>query len=60
MGMKIDHLFSEGRAELIEKLHPLGLGEPNDVAHMCSFLLSDLSKWITGSIISVDGGFSAQ
>jgi NAD(P)-dependent dehydrogenase (short-subunit alcohol dehydrogenase family) len=60
MGKKIDHLFDEDRDALIEKLHPLGLGEPGDVANTCAFLLSDLSKWITGSIISVDGGFSAQ
>lgn len=39
--------------------HPLGIGKPEDVAHGVCFLLSDYSKWITGSILPIDGGFSA-
>lgn len=35
----------------------LGLGEPIDVANVIAFLLSDASKFITGSAIPVDGGF---
>ena len=34
----------------------LGLGEPEDVANMIVFLLSDASRLITGSNIGVDGG----
>ncbi|MBT3513559.1 MAG: SDR family oxidoreductase, partial [Nitrosomonadales bacterium] len=44
----------------LKKLHPLGIGEPIDVANTIAFLLSDMAKWITGTIISVDGGFTAQ
>jgi NAD(P)-dependent dehydrogenase (short-subunit alcohol dehydrogenase family) len=44
----------------LSKLHPLGLGEPEDVANAVVYLLSDLSKWVTGTILSVDGGFTAQ
>jgi NAD(P)-dependent dehydrogenase (short-subunit alcohol dehydrogenase family) len=44
----------------LEKMHPLGLGESIDVANSIAFLLSDMAKWITGSVISVDGGFTAQ
>jgi len=40
----------------IGKTYPLGLGEPNDIANVINFLLSDKSKWMTGSIIVVDGG----
>ena len=40
------------------KRHPLGLGNPNDVAGVVSFLISNDSKWITGQSIYVDGGFS--
>lgn len=40
--------------------HPLGFGEPTDVANLCAFLLSDLSKWITGSDYIIDGGYSCQ
>ena len=39
---------------------PLGLGEPEDVANTCVFLLSDASRWITGQNIIVDGGYTAQ
>jgi NAD(P)-dependent dehydrogenase (short-subunit alcohol dehydrogenase family) len=42
------------------KMHPLGMGQPEDVSCLCSFLLSDASKWITGTNINVDGGYSAQ
>lgn len=35
----------------------LGLGEPIDVANAITFLLSNSSKFITGSAIPVDGGF---
>jgi NAD(P)-dependent dehydrogenase (short-subunit alcohol dehydrogenase family) len=44
----------------LKKLHPLGIGEPIDVSNTIAFLLSDMAKWITGTIISVDGGFTAQ
>ncbi len=54
------HFFPDNYNTELEKLHPLGLGEANDVAYACAFLLSDSSKWVTGSIMSVDGGFSAQ
>ena len=41
----------------MEKLHPLGRnGEPSDVAKMICFLCSTDTSWITGSIVSVDGG----
>ncbi len=32
------------------------LGEPEDVAHLCTFLASDLARHITGEVIKVDGG----
>jgi len=34
------------------------IGQPDDVAHMIEFLLSDKSSWITGQSIHVDGGLS--
>ena len=36
---------------------PLGrLGEPEDIARTVRFLLSDDASFITGAILSVDGG----
>ncbi len=43
-----------------EKKYPLGYGEPTDVAEATVFLLSNKSKWITGSNIVLDGGFTIQ
>lgn len=37
--------------------YPLGrYGNPEDVAHLAAFLLSDASSWITGSQYVIDGG----
>ena len=44
----------------IVNLYPLGLGKPEDVATACAFLLSDASRWITGTNLIVDGGYSAR
>lgn len=42
---------------IIEKITPLGrIGKSEDVANLCNFLTSDLSTFITGSVIPVDGG----
>jgi len=46
--------------ENIYTQHPLGLGEPADIAHLVLFLLSDMSKYINGSLIAVDGGYLAR
>jgi NAD(P)-dependent dehydrogenase (short-subunit alcohol dehydrogenase family) len=41
--------------------HPLGrLGLPEDVAEAALFLASDRSSFMTGSYLTVDGGFMAQ
>lgn len=44
----------------INIMHPLGLGSPVDVANACIYLLSDASKWVTGTSLIVDGGYSAK
>ena len=41
-------------------LHPLGPGEPEDIAHAIAFLLADTGRWITGTVLTVDGGYTAQ
>jgi NAD(P)-dependent dehydrogenase (short-subunit alcohol dehydrogenase family) len=37
--------------------YPLGrLGEPEDVAGACGYLLSDTATWVTGTVLTLDGG----
>jgi NAD(P)-dependent dehydrogenase (short-subunit alcohol dehydrogenase family) len=44
-----------------EAMHPMGrFGQPEDVANAAVFLASDESRWTTGSVITIDGGYSAQ
>lgn len=50
----------EGR-EATGKLHPVGhLGQPADIAAGILYLASDESKFMTGSELVIDGGFTAQ
>ncbi len=51
---------NEDSLNKIREMHPLGLGVPGDVANTCIFLLSDAARWITGSNILVDGGYTAR
>ncbi len=46
------------RVAAIEADHPLGFGTPRDVAGPVRFLLSEDARWITGTVIMVDGGLS--
>ncbi len=44
----------------LEEAHPLGPGQPEDVARAATFLLSPGTRWITGADLAVDGGYTAQ
>jgi NAD(P)-dependent dehydrogenase (short-subunit alcohol dehydrogenase family) len=42
-------------------MHPMGrFGQPSEVASAAVFLASDESGWTTGSVLTIDGGYSAQ
>ena len=42
-------------------MHPMNrLGQPNEVANAICWLLSDEAGFVTGHVVSVDGGFQAK
>lgn len=45
--------------EMIEGT-PLGIADPEEIAHTVAFLVSDAASFITGTTIPVDGGYTAQ
>lgn len=38
--------------------HPLGFGKPSDVANAAIYMLSDASRWVTGTTLVMDGGLT--
>jgi NAD(P)-dependent dehydrogenase (short-subunit alcohol dehydrogenase family) len=40
--------------------HPLGIGTPTDVANAAMFLLADSGRWITGTTLVIDGGYTCH
>lgn len=55
-------IFAETRTgmDAFVRRTPMGrLGQPEEIAHAIQFLLSDMSRYITGVTLPVDGGWSA-
>ncbi|MHB1610178.1 MAG: SDR family NAD(P)-dependent oxidoreductase, partial [Sulfobacillus sp.] len=48
----------EGQRKLVESIPVRRLGTPMDIAHMVRFLASPETGYVTGQVISVDGGHS--
>ena len=46
----------EGQQRLIQSIHARRLGKPEDIAFAVTMLVSDQAEWISGQILSVDGG----
>jgi 3-oxoacyl-[acyl-carrier protein] reductase len=49
---------AEGQKRLVESVHTRRLGKPEDIANAVVFLASEQAGWISGQILSVDGGRS--
>ncbi|HET6809330.1 MAG TPA: SDR family NAD(P)-dependent oxidoreductase [Nitrososphaera sp.] len=55
------YLQDEEAKKLLESTFPLRvIGEPEDISGAVAYLCSDDSKWVTGTIMMVDGGLSAK
>jgi len=47
--------------ENLDSLHPIGhVGEPDDIAHGIVYLASDEAKFLTGSELVIDGGYTCK
>jgi 3-oxoacyl-[acyl-carrier protein] reductase len=51
-----DSYGAEGQKELIERIALKRLGTPDDIANGVLFFASDHANWITGQVLSIDGG----
>jgi NAD(P)-dependent dehydrogenase (short-subunit alcohol dehydrogenase family) len=60
MTMKMRESLNDQNKKDIFSMHPLGYGNTDDVAYGCIYLLSDASKWVTGTNLIIDGGYSAK
>ncbi len=53
-------LNNDKKRDMMADRHPLKrVGTADDIAHIATFLLSDKSTWMTGQIVSVDGGIGS-
>jgi 3-oxoacyl-[acyl-carrier protein] reductase len=48
----------EGQKRLVDSIHTKRLGTPEDIAHAALFFASEQASWISGQVLSVDGGRS--
>lgn len=48
----------EGQAQLVGRIHTRRLGTPDDIAAAAAFLTAQDAGWISGQILSVDGGIT--
>lgn len=61
----VDTQIGEGvpefRRRVLERRIPIGrMGHVDDIAHACLYLASDHSRYVTGTVLAVDGGWTAS
>lgn len=60
MSLSSPYSKSPESMQQMENKHPLGFGRPEDIAYACIYLLSEASRWVSGTDLVVDGGYSAK
>ena len=57
---RLQNSWDESQRQSVEALHPLGFGRPEDIAYAAAFLAAETGRWITGTVLVVDGGYLAR
>jgi 3-oxoacyl-[acyl-carrier protein] reductase len=48
----------EGQRRLLDAIATRRVGTPGDIANGVLFFASDEASWVTGQVLSIDGGYS--
>ena len=57
---RVKHNTGDSSSKAYSDSHLLGFGEAGDVANAALYLLSPISKWVTGTVMVVDGGYTVR
>jgi NAD(P)-dependent dehydrogenase (short-subunit alcohol dehydrogenase family) len=60
MGQSLLAALTPEQCAALEAEHLLGLGSPRDVSYAIAFLLAGTARWITGTVLVADGGYTAH
>lgn len=60
MAARTQQSMTDAQYQHMLNQHPMGIGEPSDVANAVAFLLSDAAKWINSVTLPVEGGYLAN
>ncbi|WP_027087215.1 SDR family NAD(P)-dependent oxidoreductase [Cohnella panacarvi] len=58
MSKHIQLSLSEEQFTQVKDKHLLGMGNPDDIAFSIGYLLAPASRWVTGTNVVIDGGYS--
>jgi len=60
LAQRVFSILGSQQVERIRQMHPLGFGTPEDVTAGIAYLASDEARWITGTVLVIDGGYTAS
>jgi NAD(P)-dependent dehydrogenase (short-subunit alcohol dehydrogenase family) len=58
MSKQIECSLGEESFTQVKNKHLLGIGKPEDIAYGIGYLLAPASRWVTGTNIIIDGGYT--